>query len=190
MRWVKSMVMVASVAALGACSDGPKPSSTPRAAAKPAPAKVAEPAAEAAAAATDIPAVAYSYNPLGKRDPFRVPEEIVPRAGAADVNRDCSDPLCQWDLEQLTLTAVVTGDSNPFAMLVDPQGRGYIVRRNTKVGRQGGRVTQVLRDALVVTEYWNQPDGKRTAMPKNIRMKQESNNSVPAMDLFTGKTFD
>jgi type IV pilus assembly protein PilP len=191
MRPVKFMLLAFGAATAVGCSDGPQP----LAAAAPAPKvpQAAAPAPVAEAPAVDPavePTYVYAYNPLGKRDPYRIPEEIAPRAGAADPNRDCGDPLCQWDLEQLTLTAVVTGDANPFGMLVDPLGRGYIVRRNARVGRQGGRVSQILRDALVVTEFWNQPDGKRTSIPKNIRMKPDSTARTPAMDLATGKLFD
>lgn len=100
----------------------------------------------------------------------------------------CNEPLCQWDLEQLSLTAVVTGDANPFAMLEDPQGRGHIVRRQTRVGRQGGKVSQILRDRLVVTEYWTQPDGTSKPIPKNMSM-QEDKGFAPATDLISNKTY-
>ncbi len=186
MRPLKSILLALGAVAVVGC-DGPKPvAAAPARAPAPKPVEVVE---QAPPPAAETLAHLYAYNPLGKRDPYRLPEEIAP-SRAADVNRECADPLCQWDLDQLTLTAVVTGDANPFGMLLDPQGRGHIVRRNTRVGRQGGRVTQILRDGLVVTEYWNQPDGKRASIPKNIRMRQEGGNLEPAQDLLTGRLFE
>jgi type IV pilus assembly protein PilP len=181
-----------AVATLAACGGG-EGSARPAAAKKPA-AKTAKPAAASAAAAESPvarPAIAtdyvYAYNPLGKRDPFRSPEELRRAAGAE--GGTCSELLCQWDLDQLALKAVVTGDANPFAMLEDPQGRGHIVRRNSRVGRQGGKVTQILRDSITITEYFTQPDGKRAAMPREVQMV-EDRAFAPATDLISGKTYE
>jgi type IV pilus assembly protein PilP len=177
--------------ALAACDDGggsarPLPPMKPaaRAPAAGVPAAAAEATAVRPASGTDY---VYAYNPLGKRDPFRSPEELKRAAGAEGA--PCKELLCQWDLEQLALKAVVTGDANPFAMLEDPQGRGHIVRRNSRVGRQGGKVTQILRDSITVTEYFTQPDGKRAAMPREVHMV-EDRSFVPATDLVSGKTYE
>jgi type IV pilus assembly protein PilP len=128
----------------------------------------------------------YAYNSIAKRDPFRSLVEEV-RAPTTE-NTACTEPLCQWDLDQFTLVAVVTGDANPLAMLEDPQGRGYLIRRATRVGRQGGKVTQILRDSVTVTEYWTGPDGKINPNPVALRMKAEKT-IVPDVDLATGKKY-
>ena len=107
------------------------------------PAAKVRPAAAAAALSADggVPAEAvqyiYSYNPVGKRDPFRSPigEKAAPGNAEASVEV-CPEPLCAFDLEQLVLVAVVSGDANPVAMLESPDKVGHIVRRN----RQGTAV--------------------------------------------------
>ena len=177
---------------LGAC--GSDSGSAPLASAgKPTARAAKRDAGSASPEATPAPApiatqFVYAYNALGKRDPFRSPEELR-RSAASAGSAPCRDPLCQWDLSQLQLKAVVTGDANPFAMLEDPQGAGHIVRRNSQVGRQGGRVTQILRDSLTITEYFTQPDGKRAAMPKDVSMDPDKG-FVPATDLRSGKTYE
>ena len=179
-------------AALAACGGGGG-SARPAAAAKKTTSRKAPgaPAAASGEAPAAQPAIVtdyvYSYNPLGKRDPFRAPEELRRAAGAEGA--PCQELLCQFDLDQLALKAVVTGDANPFAMLEDPQGRGHIVRRNSRVGRQGGKVTQILRDSITVTEYFTQPDGKRAAMPREVPMVSDRG-FVPATDLVSGKTYE
>jgi len=128
----------------------------------------------------------YSYNPLAKRDPFRSSVEEVRAPNGA--NTICREPLCQWDLDQLTLVGVVTGEANPLAMVEDPQGRGYLLRRSTRMGKQGGKVTQILRDSVTVTEYWTGPDGKINPNPVNLRLKPDKA-IVPDLDLSSGKTY-
>lgn len=129
----------------------------------------------------------YVYNPIGKRDPFRSPE-AEPAAQAALASTACTEPLCRFDIDQLTLVAVVSGDANPLAMVQDPAGRGYFVRRNTRVGRQGGKVTQIMSDAVVITEYFTTPDGKTTANPVTLAIKSERPPEQDT-DLATGKPY-
>jgi type IV pilus assembly protein PilP len=165
---------------LAACGDStPKQAATATKAAAPKP----PPPAEAPAP----PAPAYVYNPVGKRDPFRSPE-AEPSSQAALANATCNEPLCRFDVDQLTLVAVVSGDANPLAMVQDPAGRGYFVRRNTRVGRQGGKVTQIMSDAVVITEYFTTPDGKTSANPVTLAIKSEKPGSQDT-DLATGKQY-
>jgi type IV pilus assembly protein PilP len=174
-------VLGAAALGLGACGDsGPKgTAATAAKASAPKPPPPREPAA--------APAPGYVYNPVGKRDPFRSPE-AEPAAQAALANANCTEPLCRFDVDQLTLVAVVSGDANPLAMVQDPAGRGYFVRRNTRIGRQGGKVTQIMSDALVVTEYFTTPDGKTTANPVTLAIKSEKPGSQET-DLATGKQY-
>lgn len=163
-----------------ACGDEP-PRAAPAPAA-PAPAAAA-PAPEAAADAADAgtpapPPYQYAYNPLGKRDPFRAVVEDAHQNGGPE----CSEPLCQFDLEQLALVAVVSGDANPIAMLEDPGRVGHIVRRSSRVGKHGGKVTQILRDCIVVTEFWTGPDGKANPNPIKKCIQSEAN-VVSPLDL-------
>ncbi len=182
------MALVAGLA-LGGCDDSSPRKSTPS---KPAAKKKADVAEKKDAPADkqeseEAVSYVYSYNPLGKRDPFRSPvlDQVRVDPGAAA----CNEPLCMWDLDQLVLTAVVTGDANPIAMLEDPRGRGYVVRRNSRVGKQGGKITQILRDSITVTEYWSDPTGKVIPKPTQKMIKEERN-LVPALDLVSGKTFE
>ncbi|KFA93511.1 MULTISPECIES: pilus assembly protein PilP [Archangium] len=167
-------------------------------AAAPAAAAAAKPKAEApkekAPVATTVvtaPGYVYSYNPMGRRDPFRSPiEDMVrenPQPGAQVTA--CTEPLCQWDIDQLKLVAVITGDANPMAMVEDPMGRGHIVRRNTRMGRQGGKVTQILREEVIVTETTTTAD-RVVYNPVKLELKQQDGRVDPAYDLMTGKNWE
>lgn len=134
------------------------------------------------------PTLVYSYNPVGKRDPFRSPLEELQRAETEGLNQACTEPLCQWELEQVKLVAVVTGDANPFAMVEDPLGRGHVVRRGSRMGRRGGRVTQVLRSSVTVTEFMPGNDGKLIANPVSLTLPTDEKKDT-AYDLVTGRAY-
>jgi type IV pilus assembly protein PilP len=173
-----------ALALLAGCGDDqPAPAAAPVHAAKKAPA----PKAASSETGLTAPGYVYAYNPIGKRDPFRSPLGTL-RAGNESTQQICNEPLCQWDLDQLTLVAVITGDANPVAMVQDPQGTGYVVHRNTRIGKQGGKVSQILHDSITVTEYWTNPDGKRTPNLITVGLKRDEK-SGGSVDLATGKIY-
>ncbi|MBM4380357.1 MAG: pilus assembly protein PilP [Deltaproteobacteria bacterium] len=170
--------------ALGACSEEPAPEAPPP------PPSAKKPAAAAAAGAadggTDAPApYVYGYMPVGKRDPFRSPVEEFRAAGDTGSN-ECREPLCGWDVDQLVLVATVTSDANPFGMLEDPSGKGHVVYKNFPVGKLQGKVTQVLRDCIAVTEQMPSPDGRRIPVVRQLCVKADRGSGTD-LDLGSGK---
>jgi type IV pilus assembly protein PilP len=188
MKTFHSMFISGALAlALVGCGEEEAP---PPAAAAPTRPKAEAPKDKPAEAVVAGPAYVYSYNPVGRRDPFRSPIQDMVRENtqAGPQMTSCNEPLCQWDIDQLKLVAVVTGDANPMAMVEDPMGRGHIVRRNTRMGRQGGKVTQILRDEVIVTETTTTAD-RVVYNPVKLELKQQDK-ADPAYDLMTGKNWE
>ncbi|MFQ5664882.1 MAG: pilus assembly protein PilP [Candidatus Binatia bacterium] len=87
------------------------------------------------------------YNPAGRRDPFRpFTLDIHPRARAR------LTPLQRYELGQLTVVATVWEVRPPRAMLEDSAGMGYIVTLGTPIGPNGGVVTAIEPERIVVQE--------------------------------------
>jgi len=150
---------------LAACDDAPPPPPPPPAA--PVAAKTEASGAEKPVESLSS-TIEYSYSPVGKRDPFRSPTEKLVDNDSTSEGTDCG-PLCRWEIDQLKLVAVVSGVSNPMAMVEDPAGRGHILRRGTNVGKRGGTVSQILAGEVEVTEFFkNQSTGVITANPVRI----------------------
>ena len=144
---------------VAACGDPPKrgPAAASKAKAS-APAPMVE--AQVADPAEQVRAFEYAYSPVGKRDPFRsVLDDKQARPDELAGRPDCG-PLCKWELEQLKLVAVISGMSNPLAMVEDPEGRGYVIRRGAFVGKRNGKVSQIRSGEVVVTEIFKDQMGK------------------------------
>lgn len=155
-----SLVVLSMGVLLSGCSTRAPEPNVSSVASQPAAVTRAVPAAtQATAPQASEPEVAYSYSPVAKRDPFRdlrdtaccLPPEII----------ECTEPLCRYTLDELKLSGVISGMANPVAVIEGPQGKSYQVSRGTKVGRNGGVVKRVLRDAIVVAEV--APDGQGLA---------------------------
>ena len=91
----------------------------------------------------------YSYNPLGKRDPFRsflsistetTNTEIIPRT-----------PLQKYELEQYRLTAIIWDMDPPMAMVEDPLGIGHPVVEGDYIGKNWGKVIQPEKSTLLMS---------------------------------------
>ena len=98
----------------------------------------------------------YSYTSAGKPDPF-VPliADILAKAKAsASSSRDKEylTPLQKYELKDLKLVAVVVSDNEPTAMLEDPTGYGYFVRKGMLVGPNDGVVERIIPNGLIINE--------------------------------------
>ncbi len=179
-----SILVALSAALLAACGeDSPAPAAAPpppapKAAVEAPPLAAVIPSAADAGVAVAVADPTYSYNPVGKRDPFRSPftEGNNPNAGE---QQPCEEPLCQWNLDRLILVALVTGDANPLAMVEDPTGTGHVLRRGTRIVKQVGKVKSILRESVIVEEPFQTPDGKLQFNPRTLELKKDKNAETP-----------
>ncbi len=123
------------------------------------------PTADGATAAATNSTDTYSYDPTGKRDPFRPEEEkevLVEDSSGAVVKRSEGpaplaprelDPLEAFDLSQLKVSAIIWDVKNPRALLRDPNGGTHTVRLKSRLGRRNGFVVAIREGEIVAVEY-------------------------------------
>jgi len=124
-----------------------------------------DPLDEAIAAAEE-----YSYNPIGKRDPFR----SFLNFGVRDERESPRTPLQKFEIDQYQLVGIIWGVERPRALVEDPEGVGHVMEIGTYIGRNWGKVTQVTSGEVVVTEEYQTIDGELVV--NNISM------TLPAVD--------
>jgi type IV pilus assembly protein PilP len=146
-----------------ACGSPPPPSRRAApAAAAPAPKPMEEEVKEIA------PTNIYVYSPIGKRDPF---QNQVVTAGIShiEVKGRTKTPLEKWGLDQLKLSLTVTGTATPLAMVEDPDHRGWAVHLGDFIGQNGGKVTGIHKDEIIVTETITDHSTGRV-YPQNVKL--------------------
>lgn len=99
----------------------------------------------------------YSYNPSGRRDPFA----IVLRDPKMGEENQSLPPLQQLSLTELNLIGVVWGGFGYSAMVQAPDGKGYTLRQGTRVGPNGGAVSSITENAIVVQERFTDVYGNK-----------------------------
>ncbi|MEK7706012.1 MAG: pilus assembly protein PilP [Myxococcota bacterium] len=138
----------------------------------PAPKAVLKASAPSAAVAPGTAAEAerpFAYSPIGKRDPFRSYLADLQETEQSTASRKLEETE-QYELDQYRLTGLITGTSQPRAMVEDPVGRGHVLHIGSHLGKNGGRVTRIAPDAIEVTEEFRAPTGERVRVPIKIKL--------------------
>ncbi|MBX3259613.1 MAG: pilus assembly protein PilP [Labilithrix sp.] len=106
------------------------------------PAAVDAGADSGAAEATALPALPkmeFAENDFAEsdrnRDPFRTYVSVIGPEVKKVANVQKEVILPQFSLDELKLVAIVTGGEYPRAMVVDPAGKGWVIKRGDWVGR-------------------------------------------------------
>ena len=112
----------------------------------------------------------FNYEVSGRRDPFL--PYTAPRPVNVDEEDEVVSPLQRFDLDQLTLTGIIWDVKKPKAMFLDPQGKGYIVNKLDKIGRQRGYVAEIREGEVVVLERYV-GEGRSSFQTKTFRLIRE-----------------
>lgn len=109
------------------------------------------------------------YTRKGRVDPFEPfmqgaseQESGEEDEGAELQRRRPQTPLERIALSQLKLTAILrlASDNDAIAMVEDSSGKGYVVKKGTWIGDQGGRVAEIRSDRIIVQEQYKDVFGK------------------------------
>ena len=113
---------------------------------------------------------AFTYDRTGKRDPFRSFEWEERSRLALDIAE--RGPLEQYDVNQLSLLAVVWNTGTARALVQDPAGNSYIVGEGARMGKNEGRVISIGDNVIVVKETYVDFLGQETTKDIEMRIRR------------------
>lgn len=95
------------------------------------------------------------YSGIDKINPF-LPliksDGAVPDEEDGETKRVPQTPLERFDIGQLRLSAVVGAPDGNSAIIVESSGRGYVVRTGAYIGLNGGQITEIKNDRVIIEE--------------------------------------
>lgn len=105
---------------------------------------------------------AYSYSPLGKRDPFR---------SFIELKVETTEVCCtqKFEIDQYHLVGIVWGVDRPRALVEDPERVGWVIEIGSYLGKNWGKVTGINSSEVIVTEEYQTIDGELVV--NNISIK-------------------
>ncbi|MCC2639974.1 MAG: putative Type pilus assembly protein PilP [Nitrospira sp.] len=98
-----------------------------------------------------------SYDPSGRRDPF-LPMYQPGQPLESDSNLP---PLQRVGLTELSLIGVIWGNYGYTAMVQTPDGKGYSIRRGTRIGPNNGVVSSITERGIIVQERFTDVYGNK-----------------------------
>lgn len=117
----------------------------------------------------------YVYDPTGKPDPFR--PFIMETARPREIAEQMLQPLQRYEVSQLKLVAIIWGPDAPMAMVEDSTGKGYIISKGSYIGKNEGRVTDILQNEVVITEQSSNVFGETKTKEIRVKLREEERKS-------------
>jgi len=94
----------------------------------------------------------YVYDPTGKTDPFKPFIQLSP---VREVARNVPlTPLQKYEITQLKLVAIISTPEGSVALVEDSLGKGYFLKKGTRIGKNDGKVMKILKDKVIIEEMY------------------------------------
>ena len=168
-RSVLSLVAAgAVVAVLSGCKKHEEPVPAQPAAAKPVkaamPQQVKPVQKQVSSALALPPAPVNQFDFSNKKDPFK-PFVIVKASPSPMANNSLNRvrnalPIHSFDVNQFKLIGIITGNKQNMAMVVDPNGKGYVIKPGMTIGKNEGQITSITNSGVEVVEQFRDDNGR------------------------------
>lgn len=110
-----------------------------------------------------LPLGAISLDFTNRRDPFKpFVQAPQPQATAGKSGGRVKDPLPiqSFDTEKFRVSGIISGIRENSALVLDPNGKGYVVREGMLLGNNDGRIKRISASTVEVEENFKDDNGK------------------------------
>ena len=144
------------------CSKKEAQAPSPATSTKAEPAKVLPiPVQKQSSSATRAPSITGAqFDFSTKKDPFK---PFIAAKAAAPVAESLGKnllPIHKFDVTQFRVIGVVTGGKENQAMVVNPNGKGYVLKTGMTIGRSEARVTAITSRGIEILEQFRDDNGR------------------------------
>jgi len=142
----------------GCKKEGPAPSPPP-AKSVPAPAANAVQAVQKQpSSAKTIENQATSLDFSNRKDPFKpfvVAKAQITKPAASTGNTKELLPIQSYELSKFKVVGIIVGLKENSALVIDPAGKGYVIKHGMLIGSNDGHVTRITATTIEVVESYN-----------------------------------
>ncbi len=119
------------------------------------------------------------FHPKSERDPFR--SFVAARTGviaSTEKTPKIKTPLQRYSLDQLKVVGIIAGGEMRKALLEDDVGKGYVVSTGDAVGREGGKISSIRKDRIIIESTYSDVLGneKVRRITKKLYVSEEGEN--------------
>jgi type IV pilus assembly protein PilP len=118
------------------------------------------------------PAPVNQFDFSTKKDPFKPFVSVKPESAqnkeSLERNARASLPIHSFDISQFKLIGVVVGGKENFAQVIDPNGKGYILKKGMAIGKNDGKVMSISNNGVEILEQFKDDNGR--VRKENIKL--------------------
>jgi len=118
------------------------------------------------------------YNPSGKRDPFK-----VLFSGAAGRKPTSIYATEKYDLDQLTLKAIIRLEGKSRAMVEAPDGQIFVLIEGESVGRERATLSRILKTEIIFSQKTANYLGNTSIIERVLSLPAEKAGADRELDL-------
>jgi type IV pilus assembly protein PilP len=154
-------VLAAALIGVAGCSKEERPQPVqPRP--KPAPKPVVPVQQQASSVKAAVPREAL-LDFTNKKDPFKPAVHAQQAKVAAKPGRVARSgevlPIQSYDVDKFRVAGIIAGLKENTALIIDPAGRGYVVREGMVIGMNDGKINRITSSAIEVIEQYRDDNG-------------------------------
>lgn len=107
----------------------------------------------------------YNYQVEGRRDPFK---SLL--LGLKEKKKTGLTPLQQRSLGELKVIGIVWSSQEYMAMIETPDGKGFLLKKGTLVGPEGGVVKKITENSIIIEEVYSDYYGKKRSKKTMLKL--------------------
>ena len=159
--YIFSLLLIGGLLLSGGCNKEEKntpPSPAHQAQAKNTPPPVQKQPSSANVSANTVPSLEFA----NRKDPFKpfVPAVAQPEKPIGSVRTSEQLPIQSYELSKFKVAGIIVGLKENTALVVDPSGKGYVVKRGMLIGDSDGRITRITATSIEVIEKYRDDGGR------------------------------
>jgi len=112
----------------------------------------------------------YAYETKGRRDPFVALTDVVKER---PLKRKGSTPIEDVDVDEIKVIAIAWDSKQYYAMVTLPDRKSYTIRKGMTLGIYGGKVREINKDAVIVTEQIKDYKGQLKTKDTILKLRKE-----------------
>jgi len=115
-----------------------------------------------------------------RKDPFKpyAVEPVIPQKPAPGVAAVDALPIQGYDVNKFRLSGIVAGLKENRALIIDPMGKGYVVKAGMLLGNNRGRITKISNSGVDVLEQFRDENGVIRKRTVRLALPQKSKETV------------
>ena len=111
----------------------------------------------------------------GRKDPFKAFVVVKPQAERKTTSARTGDllPIQSYEVAKFKIAGIIVGLKENRALVIDPAGKGYVLKLGMLIGDNDGRVTKITATTIEVLENYRDDNGRTKSRTVKLTLPQK-----------------